>query len=797
MKKHKSRIVVSVFIAMMLAATLVAPVPALAAELPVNLGSTVNFAVLAGSTITNTGQTTISGEFGADVGLYPGTSITQDAGPITLLDDGVFHTTDEVAQIAKDDLDTAYNDAAGRTPVRIATELGGGLTLKPGVYDSASGTFEITGALTLDAEGDPDGVFIFQMATTLVTASASKVVLTNGARFCRVFWQVGSSATLGEASDFVGHIFADQSITAGTGATIQGQLLARTAAVTLHANTITNGFCGPTGTKTWVDNSDVAGLRPNALTLTLTQTVGAVSTVVAATPTWVKTGGDTWTYTYPNLPLYKGGVPVTYSVTETGPTGYTKTSSDLAAENRNFTNTLSTTVTGTKTWVDNGNTYLTRPTDLVLTLTKTVNGTSSTVAATPTWDKVGNTWTYTYANLPLYEGGYLVTYSVTETGPIGYTKTSTDLPQNRGFTNALSALTTVTGTKTWVDNGNTYLTRPADLVLTLTKTVNGTSSTVAATPTWDKVGNTWTYTYANLPLYEGGVLVTYSVTETAPTGYTKTSTDLATQNRDFTNEQNTNALTTVIGTKTWVDNGNTYLTRPTDLVLTLTKTVNGTSSTVAATPTWVKVGNTWTYTYANLPLYEGGVLVTYSVTETVPIGYTKTSTDLATQNRNFTNEMNTNVLTTVIGTKTWVDNGNTYLTRPTDLVLTLIKTVNGTSSPVAATPTWVKVGNTWTYTYANLPLYEGGVLVTYSVAETAPIGYTKTSTDLATQNRNFTNALSVPTTPTPVPSPTNLPPTGDKTADRSTLGILAAGTGIVLVLAGISLYLFKRRKAKS
>jgi hypothetical protein len=115
--------------------------------------------------------------------------------------------------------------------------------LKPGVYDSESGTFQITGTLTLDAQGDPDGVFVFLTESTLITAPDSSVALLNSARFCRIFWQVGSSATLGTNSHFVGHIFAMQSIAAQNGATVQGQLLARNGAITLERNTITNGLC--------------------------------------------------------------------------------------------------------------------------------------------------------------------------------------------------------------------------------------------------------------------------------------------------------------------------------------------------------------------------------------------------------------------------------------------------------------------------------------------------------------------------------------------------------------------------
>lgn len=231
---------VAIALALLLALMLIAPAMSMAAQPPVDLGTTSSFAVLAGTTITNTGATTISGDAGGNVGLYPGTAFPGRA-QVTLT--GAVHLADSVASVAKTDLVTAYNDAAGRTPVTtIATELGG-QTLTPGVYDSNAGTFQITGTLTLDAQGDPNAVFIFKTASTLITASSSKVSLINSARYCRVFWKVGSSATLGTNSHFVGHIFALTSISAKTGATVQGQLLARNGAVTLEHNTIFNGLC--------------------------------------------------------------------------------------------------------------------------------------------------------------------------------------------------------------------------------------------------------------------------------------------------------------------------------------------------------------------------------------------------------------------------------------------------------------------------------------------------------------------------------------------------------------------------
>ncbi|PKM95008.1 MAG: hypothetical protein CVU84_07710 [Firmicutes bacterium HGW-Firmicutes-1] len=230
----------SLLLALLLLVMVTTPTTSIAAEAPVTLGTTEDYAVLAGSTITNIGTTTINGSFGGNVGLYPGTSFT---GQETITISGEVHVADTQAMKAKEDLVVAYNDAAGRLPVtRIPSELGG-TTLTPGVYDSADGTFQITGTLTLDAQGDPEGVFVFKTASSLTTASNSNVNMINSARFCRTFWKVASSATLGSNSYFVGHILAQVSITANTGAAVQGQLLAITGAVTLDSNTITNGIC--------------------------------------------------------------------------------------------------------------------------------------------------------------------------------------------------------------------------------------------------------------------------------------------------------------------------------------------------------------------------------------------------------------------------------------------------------------------------------------------------------------------------------------------------------------------------
>ncbi|WP_422484292.1 ice-binding family protein [Gudongella sp. DL1XJH-153] len=240
MKIINNNRIASIALASVLAIMLVIPTIGNAAEAAVDLGTASSFAVLAGSTITNTGDTTISGSAGSNVGLHPKTAFT---GETSATISGDVYLAEATASEAKDDLLTAYNNATGRTPTTtIETELGG-QTLIPGVYDSASGTFGLTGTLTLDGKGDPNAVFIFLMDSTLVTAGSSIVSNINSATSCQVYWVVGSSATLGANSEFVGTIMASESITATTGATVKGRLLALGGAVTLNTNTITNDVC--------------------------------------------------------------------------------------------------------------------------------------------------------------------------------------------------------------------------------------------------------------------------------------------------------------------------------------------------------------------------------------------------------------------------------------------------------------------------------------------------------------------------------------------------------------------------
>jgi hypothetical protein len=244
--KNKITLVIKTVLTLLVSYTLLTPIMA-AYSTNINLGDAKSFAVLGGSAVTNTGPTVLKGTAGNNAGVYPGTSLTEST--LISMEGGTKYLASE-SQVsnAQTALTAAYLDAAGRTPTTtIPTELGG-TTLISGVYSSTAGTFGITGTLILDAQNDPTSVFIFQMESTLTTANNSNIQLVNGADACNIYWQVGSSATLGTNSHLEGHVLALASITATTGATINGSLLARDGAVTLDTNTITNNLCDETTT---------------------------------------------------------------------------------------------------------------------------------------------------------------------------------------------------------------------------------------------------------------------------------------------------------------------------------------------------------------------------------------------------------------------------------------------------------------------------------------------------------------------------------------------------------------------
>jgi hypothetical protein len=217
-----------------------AAVPVAAQASQVNLGTVKPFVALGGQAVTNTGPSVLNGQ----LGVAPGTSLVGFGLPAVV--NGATHNNDSVAKIAKNDLTTAYNVAAGQ-PVAPANDLSttnlGNRTLTAGAYRYTSDA-GLTGPLTLDAQGDPNAQFVFEIGSTLTTAGASSVVLVNGASPCNVYWQVGSSATLDTTTSFQGNLMALTDITLNNGATVIGRMLARNGQISLINNVLNASGCG-------------------------------------------------------------------------------------------------------------------------------------------------------------------------------------------------------------------------------------------------------------------------------------------------------------------------------------------------------------------------------------------------------------------------------------------------------------------------------------------------------------------------------------------------------------------------
>ena len=277
MWKFRNLLALIVLGALLLATGIFAHPVALAEGSAPPLGTAASFAVLAGSTATNTGDTVVTG----DLGVWPGIAVTGfPPGIVT----GTIYEADAIAQQAQSDLTTAYDDLAGQAcDLDLTDQDLGGLTLTPGVYcfDTSA---QLTGVLELDAEGDPDAVFVFRIGSTLTTASNSSVSMLNSADPCNVFWQVGSSATLGTETAFAGSILALTSITLDTGADIDGRALARNGAVTMDTNRISN-VCAAALTPTATATAETPTVTATAETPTVTATAETpAATATAESP---------------------------------------------------------------------------------------------------------------------------------------------------------------------------------------------------------------------------------------------------------------------------------------------------------------------------------------------------------------------------------------------------------------------------------------------------------------------------------------------------------------------------------
>ena len=498
-------------------------------------------------------------------------------------------------------------------------------------------------------------------------------------------------------------------------------------------NTVKEGTATQTtvsGTKTWVDYSNAGGTRPENLELHL---YADDMEVMDVSPVWTKEG-NVWSYSYTGLKKFtEDGKPITYRVEETVPENYTQTKKvENSFENKVKDGAATQiTVRGTKTWVDYSNAGKTRPENLELHL---YADDMEVMDAAPVWTKEGNVWSYSYTGLKKFtEDGKPITYRVEETVPENYTQTkNVENSFENKVKDGIATQTTVSGTKTWVDYSNAGGTRPQTLTLHLF--ADGTEI-VDAVPVWSNTdGNVWNYSYNDLQKYtDDGVLIVYTVEEEKLQDYSQTGK--ADNNFENTVNDDERTLKSVEGTKTWEDYSNVEGTRPSAEEFSLILLADGTP--VEKTPVWNNTdGNKWNYRFTDLPIYTSdGKEIVYTVMESVPDGYVRTDSG---ESNDLVNKLidDAKTLTTVNGTKIWVDYSNAGNTRPDDLVLNLyadgVKQEN-------ITPVWEKDGNVWSYSFEKLKRYtDDGQEITYTVEEVIPEGYEQ---EVSQDGRIFTNTV--------------------------------------------------------
>ena len=346
--------------------------------LTVPMGTAANFAVLGSSTVTNTGLTSLDG----NVGLWAGTSVTGFP-PGQLVPPGTIEAGTAVAHVGQNDLAAAYTDAANRTIDTTTPAQLGGQTFSAGVIGTPTkGALLLTGTLTLDGLGDPNSVFIIQTDTTVTTASASSVMLINGAQECNVFWQIGSSATLGTYSHFAGNILAFTSITLTTGVVLHGRALANGAAVTMDTNTIAAPTCDLTPPTTTTTSVPVTTTTTTAAPTTTTSVPVTTTTTAVAATTTTTTAPAAATTTTTTAPAAATTTTAPATTTTTLAPAVTTTTQPLAPTTTTAPGTTTTTpapLATTTSTSDPGTTATTAP-GTTTTTTAAARGAASTTS---------------------------------------------------------------------------------------------------------------------------------------------------------------------------------------------------------------------------------------------------------------------------------------------------------------------------------------------------------------------------------------------------------------------------------
>ena len=463
------------------------------------------------------------------------------------------------------------------------------------------------------------------------------------------------------------------------------------------------------GTKTWNDAEDQDGKRPESITVKLLANGEEVNSQT------VTAGEDgSWNYSFTNLPKFANGQEITYTVSETPVEDYTTTYDDNDIINSYTPGQTSATIT--KIWADADNQDGIRPESITVTLLADGKETGTTATLT-----AANNWTETITGLPEKANRKAIEYTWAEKDlPDGYelTDNSTDGTVTTLTNNHTTAVTSLSGTKTWEDADNQDGKRPESIIINLFadgKQIE--NKTVKA----DALGN-WAYSFTNLPKFANGKEIVYTVTEDAVEGYT-TKVD----GNNFINSYKPET-TEVSGTKNWNDAEDQDGKRPESItVRLLANGVEKDSQTVKADE-----AGSWTYKFTNLPKYEAGEEIVYTVTEDAVPDYTTEISGYDITNSYAPGK------TSVTVTKAWVDNNNRDNHRP-DAIKVQLK-ADGVSSGEEIT---LNAENNWTYTWSDLDQKKAGKDIAYTVEETGKAaGYISTVTGNAEEGFIITNTIT-------------------------------------------------------
>ena len=483
-----------------------------------------------------------------------------------------------------------------------------------------------------------------------------------------------------------------------------------------------------TAAKVWDDNDDQDGIRPASVTLQLQKSVGGAAAVDVDGETLTLNDSNKWVGTIEKLPAYEGGKAVTYSFRETDtPAGYTATYAGDAVTGITVTNTHTpetTSVSGSKVWDDNSNQDGKRPTSVVITLTGTVGEDAVVSTASKTVTGTGDTWAYSFDNLPKYSGGELITYTVSETSvPDGYT------PSVDGYTvtnTHTPEVVSVSGTKTWHDANDQDGKRPGEI------TVRLTGSDGSSHETTTNAAEDWKYSFDNLPKYSQGTEITYTLTEDAVVGYTPSY-----DGYDVTNSY-TPGETSVSVKKLWYDGNDQDGIRPDSVTVQLYA-----GNDPYGDPVELSEDDGWTYTWTSLPVNkpkssdaDETETVVYTVRETsTPDGYASAVSGDATEGFTVTNT-HAPATTSVSATKTWDDADDQDGIRPASITYHLL------ADGIEIDSQTVTADDGWSYAWDDLPANSTGTHIDYTVTEDKVDGYATSSKDSVTDDGksfSFTN----------------------------------------------------------